>query len=186
MNKRRTAVGIVIAVIAAVILVTVIVKWRGGKDAPEATTSGPTPVFDSDVYLEKGTPPADKILAALGSDSALSVQSAHILLKRIVFKDKLNWPSDLSKGDVYKHVERNLKSGNLKIVRSAISLVDPRISFGRAFYRTEEDVQLVKQAIKRWNATQSEEDDFYQFYELVLNEKGEPVRLKPIAGGHIE
>ena len=107
-------------------------------------------------------------------------------MKRIVSKDKLRWPSNLRKQDVYKHIGRHLKSNNLKIVESAITVVDPRSAFGKGFYRSEEDVRAVQRAIKRWNATQSEEDDFYQFYELLLNDKGEPVRLKRRMGMRME
>lgn len=186
MNRTRSAVAIVVVVLGAIILLAIVVKWRGGSREPESTKAGSPPVFDSDVYLEEGTPPAKEILAALSSGNQQSIWSAHILLKRIVSKDKLRWPSNLRKQDVYKHIGRHLKSNNLKIVESAITVVDPRSAFGKGFYRSEEDVRAVQRAIKRWNATQSEEDDFYQFYELLLNDKGEPVRLKRRMGMRME
>jgi hypothetical protein len=185
MSKTRTAAGIFIAVSVVTVVVVAALKWTGEDGETETAKYGSPPNFNSYPYLKEGAPPAEEIIAALASENQESIISAHILLKHMVPEEELKWPPDLRKEEVYKHLERHLKSDDLEVVRSAITAVAPHDSFGKGFYRNEERVQLVQKAIKRWNATQSEEDDFFRFYELELNEEGEPVRLIPSAGASV-
>ena len=160
----------------------------------------PPPVFDlnpedfkENGSLRKGAVPrGQEILRALRSDDKESASSAMYLLIEVLNADnpKELWPAGLPRVKVYKYVEKYLDSENEVLLKYALSLADPARDFGKGFYRNKKHVEEVQEAIERWNKIQRKEKTkkaptrIWFFYELILDEDGNPVKYE-IDGGAI-
>lgn len=133
-------------------------------------------------------PSGEEVLRALRSDNPEYNRRGITMLRNFVFReDEFPWPSDLRKEDVYEELTRILESDpeEENHFSTAISLVKPDGGLD-GYYRTKKDVQRVKDAIERWNATQSESAKSWRKYELKVDEEGQPEWLRTKGGGYAE
>ncbi len=197
MNKQKTLLILLAAVGVLVIILTVIILSERDEKMVPVVEEEPLVFeleFDQEGMLkEEIVPPVGELLKALSSENLESVQSAVVMIQ-FLSRERYRhlWPSDLSEEDIYKHIDRILapeyidhlsESDNMEILHRVIAILDPRRGLS-GYYRTEEHIQRVKEAIERWNATQSKWDASYSFFELVLDEDGNPKHYGGKFGGH--
>lgn len=186
------------AIIVTLMFIGVLVLFTGCKHLG-VREEEPAPVFtierEDGRLKEDAVPSGEEILRALRSDNPDSVHFALAMIDRLLLpRNSSLWPSDLQEEDIYPEITRILELDPKEDFESetslpklsfryAIKLVDPKRKFD-GYYRSEEDVQRVKRAIERWNATQSERDRSFHFYELILDDDGDPVKLEWYGGGY--
>ncbi len=151
----------------------------GSGGSPPVLASGEYPRNEEGFIKEEAIPPPEKIMKALRSD-----KPEWVIQGLFLFTEVPHWPAGLSKKKVRQQVRRHLKSENMKNVRAALLVLEPKLSrsLSDVYFQTDEDIRVVREAIDRWNATQDEESGNYLYFKLVVDEQGNPISISGRSG----